>query len=143
MAERTALQLVPKPLTVSNDLDAYATIFELLANLQRGKRTETDQERNDQPHYFTFKFQQSAIDYYKTLPEAAQKDYGELRKLFRTHYKEKPVMFRGHQVKRMQQPGAKLTYYQDLASGVYLADSEGKKSSWWYVAFLEESATRK
>ena len=133
--------MLPEPFTGSNDLEAYITHFELLATLQKWKRTEGDTEIDERPHYFAFRLQKGAIDYYKTLPEATQTNYDELVKSFRTHYNEKPVVFRGRLAKRVQQPGEKLTDFlgelQKLALKAYPADSEEVREHLVVRGFLE------
>ena len=56
-------------------LESYVTHFELLAELQKWKRTEGDPARevDERPHYFALRLQKSAIEFYRTLPQATKK----------------------------------------------------------------------
>ncbi len=139
--ERTARHLLPEPFTGSNDLEAYITHLELLATLQKRKRTEKQQEVAERPHYFAFRLQKGAVDYNKTLPEATQRNYDELVKSSQTHYIEKPQVFRGRLAKRVQQRGEKLTgslgELQKLALKAYPADSEDLREHLRVRGFLE------
>ena len=66
----TSRMLLPEAFTGSNDLESYLTHFELLAELQKWKRTERDPARevDERPHYFALRLQKSAIEFYRTLP---------------------------------------------------------------------------
>ena len=107
----TSRMLLPEAFTGSNDLESYVTHFQLLAELQKGRRTEGDPARevDERPHYFALRLQKSAIEFYRTLPQATRENYDECVKAFREHYSEKPVVFRGRLARRVQQPGEKLT----------------------------------
>ena len=76
--------LLPKPFTGSNDLESYVTYFELLAELQKWRRTEGDPacEVDERPHYFALRLQKSAIEFYRTLPQATKENYDECVKAF-------------------------------------------------------------
>ena len=132
MATGTSKMLLPEPFTGSNDIESYITHFELLANLQNWVRTETregnDVQIDDRPHYFALRLQKSAIDFYRTLTDAQKPSYDELKKAFRTHYTEKPVVFRGQLARRTQSPGEKLTDFlgdlQGLAMKAYPGESK-------------------
>ena len=106
----TSRMLLPEAFTGSNNLESYVTHFELLAELQKWKRTEGDPARevDDRPHYFAISLQKSAIEFYRTLPQATRENYDECVKAFREHYSKKPVVFRGRLARRVQQPGEKL-----------------------------------
>ena len=93
----TSRMLLPEAFTGTNDLESYVRNFELLAELQKWKRTEGDAARDvdERPHYFALRLQKSAIEFYRTLPQATRKNYDECVKAFREHYSEKPVVFRG------------------------------------------------
>ena len=110
MASGTSKMLLPELFTGPNDIESYITHFELLANLQNWVRIETregnDVQIDDQPHYFALRLQKSAIDFYRTLTDAQKASYDELKKAFRTHYTEKPVVFRGRLARRTQSPGS-------------------------------------
>ena len=99
VATGTSKMLLPEPFTGSNDIESYITHFELLANLQNWVTTETregnDVQIDDRPHSFALRLQKSAINFYRTLTDAQKASYDELKKAFRTHYIEKPVVFRG------------------------------------------------
>ena len=132
MATGTSKMLLPEPFTGSNDIDSYITHFELLANLQNWVRTETregkDVQTDDLPHYFAFRLQKSAIDFYRTLTDAQKASYDELKKAFGTHCTEKPVVFRGRLARRTQSPGENLTDFlgnlQGLAMKAYPCESK-------------------
>ena len=132
MATGTSKMLLPEPFTGSNDIESYITHFELLANLQNWVRTETREENDvqidDRPHYFALRLQKSAIDFYRTLTDAQKESYDELKKALRTHYTEKPVVFRGRLARRTQSPGEKLTDFlgdlQGLAMKAYPGESK-------------------
>ena len=113
MATGTSKMLLLEPFTGSNDIESCITHFELLANLQNWVRTETregnDVQIDDRPNYFALRLQKSAIDFYRTLTDAQKASYDELKKAFRTHYTEKPVVLRGRLARRTQSPGEKLT----------------------------------
>ena len=63
--------LLPETFPGSNDLETYVTHFELLAELQKWKRTEgiPAREVDERPHYFALGLQKSAIEFYRTLPK--------------------------------------------------------------------------
>ena len=145
MASATSKFLLPEPFTGSNDLECYITHFELLAHLQNWKRMEgtgtAQHEVDDRPHYFALRLQKSAIDFYRTLPEATKKSYDETVKAFRKHYNEKPVVFRGRLARRVQQPGEKLTDFlgdlQQLALKAYPEESTEIREHLVLRGFLE------
>ena len=87
--------LLPAAFTGSKDLENYVMHFELLAELQKWKKTEGDpaSKVDEQPHYFALRLQKSAIELYRTLPQATREYYDECVKTFREHYSEKPVVF--------------------------------------------------
>ena len=103
----TSRMLLPEACTGSNDLESYVTHFELSAELQKWKRTEGDPARevDERPHFFALRLQKSAIEFYRTLPQATRKNYDECVKAYREHYSEKLVVFRGRLARRVQQPG--------------------------------------
>ena len=109
MATGFSKKLLREPFTVSNDIESYISHFELLANLQNCVGTETregnDVQIDDRPHYFALRLQKSAIDFYRTLTDAQKASYDELKKAFRTHYTEKPVVFRERLARRTQSRG--------------------------------------
>ena len=63
----TSRMLLPEAFTGSNDLESYVTHFELLAELQKWKRTEGDPARevDERPHYFALRLQKSVALYRK------------------------------------------------------------------------------
>ena len=63
--------------TLNNDFESYLTQFELLAELQNWKRTLGGTETDERLHYFALKLQKSAIEIYRTLPEATRNSYDE------------------------------------------------------------------
>ena len=75
----TSRMLLPEAFTGSNNLESYVTHFELLAELQKWKRTEGDPARevDDRPHYFALSLQKSAIEFYRTLPQATRENYDQ------------------------------------------------------------------
>ena len=74
--------------TGSNDFESYVTCFELLAKLQKWKRTETGgsvraaREIGERPPYFGFRLQKSAIEFYESLPQNVRDSYDEFVKAF-------------------------------------------------------------
>ena len=126
----TSRMLLPEAFTVSNDLESYLMHFELLAELQKWKRTEVDPAReiDERPHYFDRRLQKSAIEFYRTLPQATRENYDECVKAFREHHSEKPVIFPGRLAGRVQQPGEKLTDFlgdlKKLALKAYTTESQ-------------------
>ena len=107
----TSRMLLLEAFTGSNDLESYMTHFELLAELQKWKRTEGDPARevDERPHYFALRLQKSAIEFCRTLPHSTRENYDECVKAFQEHYGKKPVVFRGRLARHVQQPGEKLT----------------------------------
>ena len=75
----TSRMLLPEAFTGSNDLESYVTHFELLVELQKWKRTEGDpaHEVDEGPHYFALRLQKSAIEFYRTPPQATRENYDE------------------------------------------------------------------
>ena len=67
----TYRKLLPEAFTGSNDLESYVTHFELLAELQKRKRTEGDPARDvdERPHYFALRLPKSSIALYRKLHE--------------------------------------------------------------------------
>ena len=126
--------LLPEAFPGSNDFESYLTHFELLAELQKWKRTETPssggaaREIDERPHYFAHRLQKSAIEFYRTLPQNVRDSYDETVKAFRNHYSEKPVVFRGRLARRVQHPGEKLTDFlgdlKHLAHKAYPEESQ-------------------
>ena len=55
----TSRMLLAEAFTNSNDLESYVTHFELLAELQKWKRSEGDPARkiDERPHYFALRLQ--------------------------------------------------------------------------------------
>ena len=53
--------------------------------------------------------QNSAIEFYCTLPEATRNNYDDTVKAYQWQHSEKPVVFFGRQVRRVQQAIEKLT----------------------------------
>ena len=98
-----------------------------MAHLQKWERTKrrdgNEVEIDERPHYFALRLQKSAIDFYRTLTDVQQGSYDETVKAFRTHYPEKPVVFRGRLARRIQHTGEKLTDFlgdlQGLAMKAY------------------------
>ena len=80
----TSRMLLPEAFTGSNDSESYMTHFELLAELQKWRRTEGDPacEVDERPHYFALRLQKSAIEFYRTLPQATRENYNECVKAF-------------------------------------------------------------
>ena len=76
----TSGMILPEAFTCSNDL----THFELLAELQKWKRTEGNPARevDEWPHYFALRLQKSTIEFYRTLPQATRENYDECVKSF-------------------------------------------------------------
>ena len=76
--------LLSEAFTGSSDLKIYGTHFELLAELHKWKRTEGDPARevDERPHYFAPRLQKSAIEFYRTLPQATRENYDECVKVF-------------------------------------------------------------
>ena len=70
----TSRLLLPEAFTGSNDLESYVTHFELLAELQKWRRIGGDPARevDERPLYFAFRLQKSAIEFYRTLPQATR-----------------------------------------------------------------------
>ena len=90
--------LLYEAFTSSNDLEGYLTHFELLAELQKWKRTEGDPARevDERPHYFALRLQKSAIEFYRTLPQAtSEKKMMNALKLFGEHCRVKTGRFPG------------------------------------------------
>ena len=87
MARHSSKTLLPEPFTGSNDFESYVTHFELLSQLQKLQRIETingvETETDERPHYFAFRVQYSAIDFYRTLSEDTRESYDETAKAFR------------------------------------------------------------
>ena len=73
--------LLREPLTVSNDIQSYITHFDLLAHLQKWRRTEmhdrNEVEIDERPHFLALPLQQSANSFYSTLTEAQKASYDE------------------------------------------------------------------
>ena len=126
----TSRKLLPEAFTGSNDCESFVTHFELLAELKKWKRTEGVPARkiDERPHYFALRLQKSAIEFYRTLPQATRENYDECVKDFREHYSEKPFVFRGRLARCVQQRGEKLTDFlgdlKQLALKAYPTDSE-------------------
>ena len=124
-------------------MESYVTHFELLAELQKWKRTEGDPARevDERPHYFALRLQKSAIKFYRTLPQATRENYDECLKAFREHYSEKPVFFRGRLARRVKQPGEKLTDFlgdlKQLALKAYPTESQDIRDHLVLRGFLE------
>ena len=80
----TSRMLLPEDFTGSIDLESYVTHFELLAELQKWKRTEGDPAReiDERPHYFALRLQKSAAEFYRTLPQATRENSDECVKIF-------------------------------------------------------------
>ena len=74
MTTGTSKVLLSEPFTGSNDIESYITHFELLALLQKWRRTGmrdgNEVEINERMHYFALQLHKSAIDFYRTLPDA-------------------------------------------------------------------------
>ena len=72
----TSRMLLPEKFTGTKDLESYVT-HELLAELQKWKRTEGDPARevDERPHYFALRLQKSAIEFYRTLQQATRENY--------------------------------------------------------------------
>ena len=72
----TSRMLLPEALTSSNDFESYVTHFELIAELQKWKKTEGDptSEVDERSHYFALRLQKSAMEFsqYRTLPQATK-----------------------------------------------------------------------
>ena len=73
MTTGTSKKLLPELFTGSNDIESYITHFELLAHLQRWRRTEmrdkNEVEIDERPHYFALRLQKSAIDFNRRLTD--------------------------------------------------------------------------
>ena len=80
----TSRMLLLEAFTDSNDLESYVTHFELLTELQKWKRTEgvPAREVDERPHYFALRLQKSAIEFYRTVPQATRDNYDECVKAF-------------------------------------------------------------
>ena len=80
--------LLPEIFTGSNDFESYLTQFELLAELQKWRRTERASsggavcEIDERPHYFALHLQKSAIEFYRTLPQNVRDSYDETVEAF-------------------------------------------------------------
>ena len=76
--------LLPEAFTGSNDLESYVTHFELLAELQKWKRTEGGPARevDERPHYSAIRLQKSAIEFYRNLPQSTRENYDDCVKVF-------------------------------------------------------------
>ena len=102
---------LPEPFTDSNDFESYYTHFELLSQLRKWQRKESVDggrtEKDKRPHYFALRLQKLAIDFYRPLSEDTRKSHGVTVKVFRQHYIEKLVVFRGRLAGRVQKPGEK------------------------------------
>ena len=124
-------------------MESYVTHFELLAELQKWRRTEGDPARevDERPHYLALRLQKSAIEFYRTLPQATRENYDECVKAFGEHYSEKPVVFRGRLACRVQQPGEKLTDFlgdlKQLALRAYPTESLDIRDHLVLRGFLE------
>ena len=135
--------LLPEAFTGSNDLQSYVTHFELLAELEKWKRTEGEPARevDERPHYFALRLQKSAIEFYRTLPQATRENYDECVKTFRKHYSKKPVVFRGRLARRVQQPEERLTDFlgdlKQLALRAYPTESQDIRDHLVLRGFLE------
>ena len=66
------------------------------------KVNSTEPEIEDRPQFFALRLQKLAIDIYRTFLEDTRKSYDETAKIFRQHYNEKPVVFRGRLARRVQ-----------------------------------------
>ena len=144
MATRSnSRMLLPEAFTGSNDLESYVTLFELLAELQKWKRTAGDPARevDERPNYFALRLQKSAVEFYRTLPQATRENYDECVKAFRGHYSKKPVVVRGRLARRVLQPGEKLTDFlgdlKQLALKAYPTDSQDIRDHLVLGGFLE------
>ena len=56
------------------------------------------------------------IDFYRTLTDAQKASYDELKKAFRPHYTEKPVVFRGRLARR-EKPGGEINRFSRRLTG--------------------------
>ena len=80
--------LLPEAFIGSNDFESYSTHLELLAELQKWKRTElassggAAREIDERLHYFALRLQKSAIEFYRTLPQNVRDSYDETVKAF-------------------------------------------------------------
>ena len=123
-----------------------------MAHLQKWKRTErrngNEVEIDERPHYFALRLQKPAIDFYRTLTDAQKGSYDETVKGCRTHYTEKPVVFRGRLARRIQlaiycasYPREKLTDFlgdlQGLAMKAYPGESNEIRDHLVVRGFLE------
>ena len=115
MARHSSKPLLPEPLTGRNDFESYITLFELLSQLKKWQRKETvngaETEIDERPLYIALRLQKAAIDFYRTLSEDTRNSYDKTVKVFRQHYNENPVVFRGRLARGVQQPGEKLTNF--------------------------------
>ena len=68
--------LLPEVFTGSKNFESYLTHFELLAELQKCKRTISGTKTDESQLYFALRF-------YLNLPEATRKSYDETLKVFR------------------------------------------------------------
>ena len=134
----TSGMLLPEAFTGLNDLESYVTHFELLAELQKWRRTEGDPARevDERPHYFALRLQKSAIEFYRTLPQDTREKYDECVKAFR-----ETTVFRGRLARRVQQPGEKLTDFlgdlEQLALKAYPTESQDIRDHLVLRGFLE------
>ena len=107
----TSRMLLPEAFTGLNDLESYVTHFELLAELKNGEELKEIRLAKLMNGRITLNLG------YKNRPKSSILLYRKLHekiimnalKLFREHYSEKPVVFRGRLARRVQQPGEKLT----------------------------------
>ena len=82
MASSVSKILMPGAFIGPNDFESYLTYFELLAKQQNWKRTVSGTETDERSHYFALKLQNSAIEFYCTLPEATRNNYDDTVKAY-------------------------------------------------------------
>ena len=58
-------------------MESYVMHFELLAELQKWNKTEGDSacQIDERPNYVALRLQKSAIEFYRTLPQATRVNY--------------------------------------------------------------------
>ena len=139
----TSRMLLPEPFSITNNLKNYVMHFELLAELQKWKRTEGDPARevDERPHSFALRLQKSVLEFYCILPRATRENYYECVKAFWEHYCEKPVVFRGRLARHVQQPGEKETHFlgdlKQLDLKAYPTDSQDIRDHLVLKGFIE------
>ena len=110
MGRHSSKTLLAETFTGSNGFESHVTHFELLSQLQKWQRKDrvngAETEFDERPHSFALRPQKSAINFYRAHSEGTRRSHDEAVEVFRQHYNEKPVVFRGCLL-GVQQPGEK------------------------------------